>query len=232
MLNADGLVVSYGPRPVLHGCDISVSEGEIVALFGHNGAGKTTLLRTLAGLKRADKGTIRIADDDVTQMSASRRARHGLALVPDGGGGVFGSLTVAENIAVVCSGKRAGERDTLALLTEMFPVVMKEKRSQTVIRLSGGQRQMVALAVAIARQPKILLLDEPSLGLAPVVVEEMLGAVKRIAQRVGAGVLVVEQDMPAALAVADRVHIIKQGSMVLASAAAEFPSADELWKYF
>jgi len=232
MLSADGVVVSYGPRPVLHGCDISLRAGEIVALFGHNGAGKTTLLRTLAGLKQIDRGTIRISGADVGRMSASRRARSGLAFVPDGAGGVFGSLTVAENLGIVCSERQARENETLELLTEMFPVVMKDKRGQLVSRLSGGQRQMVAMAVAIARRPKILLLDEPSLGLAPVVVEEMLAAVKQIAQRLGAAVLLVEQDMPAALAVADRVHIIKQGNMVLASPAADFPSPDDLWKYF
>jgi len=232
LLKADGLVVSYGPRPVLHGCDVDLVPGETVALFGHNGAGKTTLLRTLAGLKGSDRGSIHLSGQDVTRTSASGRARQGLAFVPDSAGGVFGSLTVAENIAIVCSDKEARENETLDLLTDMFPVVLKEKRRQPVNRLSGGQRQMVALAVAIARQPKILMLDEPSLGLAPVVVEEMLAAVKKIARRLGAAVFLVEQDMPAALAVADRVQIIKQGNIVLDRQAGDFPSADDLWTYF
>jgi branched-chain amino acid transport system ATP-binding protein len=232
LLQAGGVVVSFGLRTVLHGCDISVGPGEVVALFGHNGAGKTTLLRTLAGLKPCDAGTVMIGDDDVTKVSASSRARRGLAFVPDGAGGVFGSLTVAENIAIVCSGRRPGETETLAMLAEMFPVVMRDKRSQVVSRLSGGQRQMVALALAIARSPRVLLLDEPSLGLAPVVVQEMLGAIRDTARRLNTGVILVEQDMPAALAVANHVHIIKQGSIVLSSPAADFPSADSLWKYF
>ncbi|MBV9810371.1 MAG: ATP-binding cassette domain-containing protein, partial [Solirubrobacterales bacterium] len=107
MLSADGIVVSYGPRPVLHGVDLSLAPGETVALFGHNGAGKTTLLRTLAGLKSSDLGTLRISGKDVSRESASSRARLGLAFVPDSAGGVFGSLTVAENIGIVCSDKQA-----------------------------------------------------------------------------------------------------------------------------
>ena len=156
--------------------------------------------------------------------------------MPDGAGGVFGSLTVAENLAIVCSEKDARAKETLDLLTDMFPVVLREKRRQPVNRLSGGQRQMVALAVAIARQPKILMLDEPSLGLAPVVVENMLSAVKELAQRLGAAVLLVEQDMPAALAVAaenwHRPRRQQEGNIVLDSPAADFPSAGDLWKYF
>jgi branched-chain amino acid transport system ATP-binding protein len=141
-------------------------------------------------------------------------------------------LTVAENLAVACSGRRVRDNSVLDLVADLFPVVLKEKRKQMVSRLSGGQRQMVALALAMVRQPKVLLLDEPSLGLAPVVVEQMMDAVKTTATNLGTGVLVVEQDIPAALAVADRVHIMKQGSLVLSAKAVDFPSAEALWEYF
>ena len=232
MMDAEDIVVSYGSRPVLHGCDVHVGSGEVVALFGHNGAGKTSLLRTLAGLKQHESGSIRIAGRDVSGMPASRRARHGVAFVPDGAAGVFANLTVEENIAVAGSGRKSRHSATLKLVKEMFPVVMDGKRRQLVSQLSGGQRQMVALALAMIREPKVMLLDEPSIGLAPVVVQQMLQAVKQIAERLGSGVLIVEQDMPAALAISDRVHIMKQGVMVLSAVPGDFPSADALWKYF
>ena len=232
MMEARDLVVSYGSRSVLHGCDLQVGSGEVVALFGHNGAGKTTLMRTLAGLKQHERGSIRVAGHDVSGMSASSRARHGVALVPDGAAGIFANLTVEENLAVARSARRSRDSATVRLVREMFAAVVDGKRRQLVSQLSGGQRQMVALALAMIREPKVMLLDEPSVGLAPVIVQQMLQMVKQIAERLGSGVLLVEQDMPAALAVCDRVHIMKQGAMVLSARPADFPSSDALWKYF
>jgi len=229
MLEARDIHASYGPRSVLHGCDVSIPSGAIVALFGHNGAGKTSLLRVIAGLKRQDAGTVEFGGDRFNRLSAARRARAGLAFVPDGASGVFPNLTVDENLSMASltsSGHDAGDA-----VLDTFPIP-REKRRQSVSRLSGGQRQMVALAIAMARRPKVMLLDEPSIGLAPRVVEQVMQSVREVASALGVGVLIVEQDIPATLAVADHVQIMKSGSIVLSRPAREFPSTEALWEYF
>jgi branched-chain amino acid transport system ATP-binding protein len=231
ILECRDIVASYGPRRVLHGCDLAVDRGEIVALFGHNAAGKTSLLRVIAGLMPPDRGSVRFGGRDVKPLSAAQRARAGLAFVPDGAKGVFSTLTVAENIAMASlTGARRANGSADAVF-DVFPV-LRDKRRHKVSQLSGGQRQMVALAIAMARRPQLMLFDEPSIGLAPRVVEEVMQAIKAVASVAGAAVVVVEQNIPAALAVADRVQIVKQGSIVLSEPASRLPSAEALWDYF
>jgi branched-chain amino acid transport system ATP-binding protein len=231
MLFARGIRASYGPRTVLHGCDVEIPEGKIVGLFGHNGAGKTSLCRVIAGLKRQDEGVVEFDGTSLDGLSASRRARQGLAFVPDGASGVFSNLTVRENLAMASLSSRAGSDDALAGVLETFPI-LKEKQRQEVSRLSGGQRQMVALGIAMARRPKAMVLDEPSVGLAPRVVEQVMESVRSVALTLGVGVLIVEQNIPATLAVADHVLIMKGGAIVLSRSAGDFPSTEALWEYF
>jgi branched-chain amino acid transport system ATP-binding protein len=228
MLDVRDVKASYGPRRVLHGCDLTVAAGSVVAVFGHNGAGKTSLLRVIAGLKRPDDGSVAFDGSPVTRLSAARRARAGLAFVPDGARGVFPNLTVEQNLAMA---SLTGDDHGPDAVFDTFPV-LKEKRRQEVSRLSGGQRQMVALGIAMARRPKVMLLDEPSIGLAPRVVEQVMQSVKKAASALGVGVLIVEQDIPATLAVADHVQIMKGGSIVLSAPAGDFPSTEALWDFF
>jgi branched-chain amino acid transport system ATP-binding protein len=231
-LAARSLSASYGSMRVLSDCDVILRPGEIVGLYGHNGAGKTTLLRVLAGLKRAGGGQVHIEGRDVTSLSAAARAGRGLALVPDGARGVFPNLTVAQNIALSKTANRHAPRDNLTLLEQFFAPVLVERRNTLAGQLSGGQRQMVALSIALARHPSVLLLDEPSLGLAPKVVDDLMAAIATVARRSGTAVLVVEQNIPAVLAVADRVMIMKGGRFVLDLPASDCPPVQQLWEYF
>ena len=231
MLAANRIRASYGPRRVLNGCDVSVAPGQVVALFGHNAAGKTTLLRIVSGLKHADAGNVEFDGEPMDRVKPALRARAGLAFVPDGASGVFANLTVEENLSMSSLASRRNGSDGVAAVLDLFPI-LKEKAKQEVSRLSGGQRQMVALGIAMARQPRYMLLDEPSIGLAPRVVEQVMHSVKHVAEELGIGVLIVEQDIPATLAVADHVQIMKGGSIVLSRPAAEFPSTEALWEFF
>jgi ABC-type branched-subunit amino acid transport system ATPase component len=231
MLVAQQVAASYGPRRVLDGCGVEVGAGRIVALFGHNGAGKTSLLRIIAGLKRPDAGTVELDGSPIDRLSTARRARAGLAFVPDGASGVFPNLTVDENLAMASLASRSGNGHGRETVLETFPI-LREKARQEVSRLSGGQRQMVALGIAMARQPKFMLLDEPSIGLAPRVVEQVMQSISLVAETLGIGVLIVEQDIHATLAVADHVLIMKSGEIVLSRPARDFPTTEALWEFF
>jgi branched-chain amino acid transport system ATP-binding protein len=167
----------------------------------------------------------------MNRVTAARRARAGLALVPDGASGVFPNLTVDENLAMASLANSGNNGHGVETVLETFPI-LKEKARQEVSRLSGGQRQMVALGIAMAREPKFMMLDEPSIGLAPRVVEQVMQSIKHVAEQLGVGVLIVEQDIPATLAVADHVQIMKGGSIVLSRPATEFPSTESLWEFF
>ena len=232
VLEVRNLRVGYGSMPVLQGLDMQLAAGEIVCMFGHNGAGKSTLLRTLAGIKRPAGGRISFIGDDVTEITAAARARRGMALVPDSAQGIFPNLTVEQNLALAGLAHRGELAENVAVLAELFPAVLRGKPKAMAGQLSGGERQMVAISIALARRPQVLLLDEPSLGLAPRMVEALMSAIATVARQFGASVLIVEQNIPATLVVADRIVILKHGKLVAEMRAADCPPVAQLWDYF
>ena len=221
VLNARGIDAAYGRLPVLFGIDVAVPRGTVLAVLGANGAGKTTLLAVLAGLLPATGGTVRFLGEDVTSEPAERRIRRGLALV-QGGAAVFPSLTVAENLDAGGYGALGGrqavaERRDEAL--ELFPK-LRERLGQRAGTLSGGERQMLALAKGLLLGGELLCIDELSLGLAPVVVEELADVVDRL-RHAGRTMVIVEQSIPMALRLADDVIVLERGRVLLQGRAAE-----------
>ncbi len=164
LLETRDLRVGYGSMPVLQGLDMRLAAGEIVGMFGHNGAGKSTLLRTLAGLKRPAAGRISFTGDDVTESTAAARARRGMALVPDSAQGVFPNLTVEQNLAMAGLAHRGELAENVAVLAELFPAVVRGKPKALAGQLSGGERQMVAISIALARSPRSCCLMSPHSG--------------------------------------------------------------------
>ena len=212
LLEIEGLNAHYGRIHALKSASLTVGEGELVALVGANGAGKTTLLRTLSGVHPATTGTIRFEGRDITRTTPHKRVAEGLIQVPEGRQ-LFGPQSVEDNLRLGAY-RRGGqpERD-LEELYELFPV-LKVKRDQPAGTLAGGQQQMVAIGRALMAKPRVLLLDEPSMGLAPLLVGEIFNAVQRLKQQ-GTTILLVEQNAYAALAIADRGYVIETGEITL-----------------
>ncbi|OYW58677.1 MAG: ABC transporter ATP-binding protein [Rhizobiales bacterium 17-65-6] len=218
MLTVEKLCAAYGRITVLHDVDLRVETGEIVALVGSNGAGKTTLLRTLSGVQPAASGRILFEGAPIERTTAHARVAQGIAQSPEGRQ-VFGPLSVEDNLRLGAFRRRSPDRDTLAYVYEMFPV-LAEKRRIAAMSLSGGQQQMLAIGRALMAAPKLLLLDEPSLGLAPLLVDQILGAVVKLKAE-GITVLLVEQNASAALAIADRGYVLETGRVVLEGRGAD-----------
>jgi branched-chain amino acid transport system ATP-binding protein len=214
LLGVDGLVTGYGRKQVTFEVSLRVAAGEIVALMGHNGAGKTTTLKAIAGLLPAWSGAIAFDGQPITHASSARRVRHGLSLVPQERF-VFADLTVAENLEL--GAFSVGDQKTVATqrgkVLALLPV-LAERRGQIAGTLSGGEQRMLSLGMAMMRQPRLLLLDEPSLGLAPLLVREIFRTIKEINQR-GVTVLLVEQNAHMALTVARRGYVLETGRVVL-----------------
>jgi len=214
VLAIEGLAAGYDQAAVIRGVDLTVAAGEIVALLGANGAGKTTTLRAVSGLVKPMEGRVLFDGNDLVKTSASKRAVNGIAHVPEGRGLFFG-LTVAEHFRL---GPRSEQLDT-DIAFEYFPA-LRELQSRRAGLLSGGEQQMLAVARALARRPRLLLLDELSLGLAPVIVERLLPVVQEFARSNSCAVLLVEQHVHLALEVADRGYVLSHGQIVLDADAA------------
>jgi branched-chain amino acid transport system ATP-binding protein len=209
VLALERLSAGYGGAAVVRDLDLEVGAGEVVALLGPNGAGKTTTLRAISGLVRPLAGTIRYDGGDVARVAATARARRGIAHVPEGRGVFFG-LTVAEHFRLGAP----RERLDATIAYRYFPA-LSELRDRRAGLLSGGEQQMLALGRALARRPRLLLLDEMSLGLAPIIVERLLPVVSAYATESGCAVLLVEQHVQIALAVADRGYVLSHGDLVV-----------------
>ncbi|HEU5320641.1 MAG TPA: ABC transporter ATP-binding protein [Methylomirabilota bacterium] len=213
MLEIRDLEAAYGDARALSGVTLSVGPGEIVALLGPNGAGKSTLLKSIAGLLRPRAGTIRWDGEDLRRVSAHLVVERGLALVPEGRR-LFGAMTVEENLELGAFAPRArrGRAAGLERVYALFPV-LRERRRAIVRALSGGQQQMVAVGRALMTNPRLLMLDEPSLGIAPRLVHAILDALAEI-NRGGVAVFLVEQNVPAALRLAHRAYVLESGRIV------------------
>ena len=209
LLRVDAIRVCYGESEVISRLSLSASENEIVLVMGLNGMGKTSLMKALIGLLPTRAGSIHLRDQDLTQRAPHERVKEGLAYVPQGRM-VFSMLTVEENIQ---TGLAAGEREVPPRLYELFPV-LKERRKRRAGNLSGGQQQQLVIARALASRPRVLLLDEPPEGMQPSIIKDLAVQLKRIRDEEGLTIIVSEQVMSFALAVADRVLVLSRGAVV------------------
>lgn len=217
MLSLTGLEVAYGGIRAVKGIDLEVRERELVTLIGANGAGKTTTLKALAGWLRPARGSVRYEGRDITGKPAHELVAMGLALVPEGRG-VFGRLTVAENLAMGAYTRRdAGVAADYDRAYALFPR-LAERRKQLAGTLSGGEQQMLAIARALMSRPRLLLLDEPSMGLAPIMVQKIFETIKAVAAE-GVTLLLVEQNAKLALEICSRGYVMESGEIVLADSA-------------
>jgi branched-chain amino acid transport system ATP-binding protein len=226
LLEASALRAYYGARPVLHGLSFAVPEGGIVTLLGANGAGKTTTLRALCKMLRVE-GEIRFAGQRIDNRSTEQIVRLGIAHVPDGRG-TFIDLTVEENLRVGAITRRdRGVADDFERVYGYFPRI-KERRRQQAGTLSGGEQQMLAIARALMLRPRLLLLDEPSFGLAPLLVEEIFRIMRKINDEEHVSILLVEQNASLALELADEAYLLETGRLVLAGKAADIAKAESV----
>jgi branched-chain amino acid transport system ATP-binding protein len=216
MLEVTGLASRYGRIPALSGIDLRAEAGELVALVGANGAGKTTLLRTISGVQPACGGTIRFEGVDLARVSARRRVRMGIVQVPEGRQ-VFGPLSVEDNLRLGAFAR--GSQDRLPQVYALFPA-LASKRGETAGTLSGGQQQMLAIGRALMADPRLLLLDEPSMGLAPRLVAEIFTRIAAL-RALDTTILLVDQNARAALGIADRGYVMETGRIALSGPADE-----------
>jgi branched-chain amino acid transport system ATP-binding protein len=226
MLTYSNVNVSYGGLPVLKDISFSVGEGECVAIFGHNGAGKTTLLKCSVGDVESASGSVTYRGEPIARGSVFVNARRGIGLVAQGHN-VFRQLTVLQNLAVAGLNFPGG---ALEDVYRLFPI-LKQRGSQIAGSLSGGQQQILALGMALMTRPSILLLDEPSTGLAPIIVNDVMSSLTQI-NRSGTTVVIVEQNIPATLKIASRALVLKAGRTVFDGASTELANKDNLWAWF
>lgn len=231
MLKIDNLVVKYGMIEALKGISFEVNDGEIVTLIGANGAGKTTTLQTISGLLHPTSGSILLEDKDITKIPSHKIISLGLAQVPEGRR-VFASQTVEENLklgAYSINDKEAINKG-LENAYDLFPRLL-ERKNQLAGTLSGGEQQMLAMARALMSNPKIMLMDEPSMGLSPLLVKEIFRIIKDINER-GTTVLLVEQNAKMALGIADRAYVIETGKIILTGTGEELANSEQVKKAY
>jgi branched-chain amino acid transport system ATP-binding protein len=229
LLEIESLSVAYGAVSALKDVTLSVKRGEAVALVGANGAGKSTLFKSIVGFLRPRSGRLRFLGRDMARFSPERRARLGLGYAPEGRR-VFPGLTVRENLEVAVFGSRAERERRLEQAFALFPQ-LAERQAQLGWQLSGGQQQMLTIGRALMGRPQLLLLDEPSLGLSPKLVDEVLTAVKAIVKH-GTAVLLAEQNVRKALACCDRAYVLEIGKVALSGATSALRDRDEIRKAF
>lgn len=211
MLTLTEITAGYGALQILQGVNLQVDEGEIVALLGANGAGKTTTLRVVSGLVPARGGSVTFAGQDIAGMRSDKRVAMGLVQVAEGRE-LFGTLTVEENLAMgAWTANKSERREALDQVFDLFPI-LSERKNQNAETMSGGQQQMLAIGRGLMARPRLLMLDEPSIGLAPKLVNQVLEAVQKIRDS-GVTVLIVEQNAAATLAISDRAYVIENGEI-------------------
>jgi len=218
LLDISNLHASYGAVQALRGVSLEVRQGEIVSLLGSNGAGKSTLLRSIIRMAPNGRGEIRFNGKSIERIKTDEIVKSGIALVPEGRG-ILATMSVEENLDLGAFHQNAGWREMLTEIFELFPIV-KQRWKQHAGTLSGGEQQMVAIARALVSKPKLLLLDEPSLGLAPKIIQSIFALIKTIQSR-GMSILLVEQNVHMAMKVADRAYVLQTGRVVLSGTGAE-----------
>jgi branched-chain amino acid transport system ATP-binding protein len=229
LLAVEGLHAGYGPVEVLHGLDLSVGDGEIVVVLGANGAGKTTTMRAVSGMIPRN-GVVRFAGNDISEASTDDIVRAGVAHVPQGRG-TFTDLTVEDNLLVGAYVRNDDPSDDIARWLDVFPR-LRDRRAQKAGSLSGGEQQMLAIARALMSRPRLLLCDEPSLGLAPILVQQMFRTLAELNEANGTAILLVEQNANLALEIAHRVYLLETGSIVASGDAESMLHDDAVRKAY
>ena len=229
LLKIDDIHVFYGAIHAIKGVSFEVGEGEIVALIGANGAGKSTILKTVSGLMHPRSGKIEFMGQDISHMDAHKLVHHGLAHVPEGRR-IFLQMSVQENLEMGAYSKKTVSKDDLDRMFTLFPR-LEERRKQIAGTLSGGEQQMLAMSRALMSHPKLLMLDEPSMGLAPLLVEQIFDIIKEL-HAAGTTILLVEQNAQMALSVADRGYVLETGRIVSTGTGADLLNDDSVKKAY
>jgi len=229
LLRLESVDTFYGQIHILQALDLEVGEGELVCLLGGNASGKSTTLKTILGIVNPRRGVVRFAGEDVTRRSTSYRIRRGMAIVPENRR-LFAPMTVLENLQMGAYLHGGGKKEDFDRVYELFPL-LHERRSQLAGTLSGGEQQMVAMGRALMSQPRLLLMDEPSMGLAPLLVARSFDIIKQV-HEAGVAMLVVEQNANVSLSIADRGYVLSTGRLVLEGKASELRENEDLRKAY
>jgi branched-chain amino acid transport system ATP-binding protein len=232
VLTVQGLRAGYGRKQVVFDVDFHVGEGEVVTLLGHNGSGKTTTIRTVLGLLSAQGGKVTFRGEDVTRAGSRHNVRRGMALIPSERF-VFADLTVLDNLLLGGANERdpAIRRERMAMVYELFPI-LKSRSSQMAGTLSGGEQRMLSLGLLLMSRPRLLMLDEPSLGLAPMVVQQIFDAIKALTVSEGLSLLLLEQNVGQALRITDRIYVMRSGRIILEETVEQMRSRESYWDLF
>jgi branched-chain amino acid transport system ATP-binding protein len=229
LLSLDGIDTNYGPIRILQGLTLRVDAGELVCLLGGNASGKSTTLKTILGIVKPRNGTVRFDGEDVTGRSTSHRIKKGMAIVPENRR-LFAPMSVLENLEMGAYLQGGGTKEDFDRVYELFPL-LHERRTQLAGTLSGGEQQMVAMGRALMAKPKLLLMDEPSMGLAPILVERSFEIIKQV-HEAGVAMLIVEQNANVSLSIADRGYVLSTGRLVLEGKAGDLREDEDLRKAY